>query len=1167
MNRHGRNEIRHPGGTGRTLAEPVPDPQCESPGRSFRWLNVAQFLGALNDNVFKLLVAFYLIGIAAGSPDRILAIAGALFVLPFLVFTPLAGSLADRLSKRNIIVAAKASEVLLMGLGAAAFLLGNGPMLYAVLFGMALQSALFGPAKLGIIPELVPPRALARANSILVAATFLAVVLGTGIAPALGQISAGNYAAAGLACVGIAVAGFLASLPIRRTPPARIRTNADPRGIREALVTLRNLRDDRRLFLAILAAASFSLIGAFLQLNLIPFGMDALGLTQEQSGYLFLLAAVGIGLGALVSGRVSGNGIEFGPVPIGAAGLAVGSILLGLLPPSLVPACLIIVFMGMSAGLFIVPLQAFVQHRSPADRRGRILAASGVLGWTAVLAASGLLFLLGEILHVPSALRFLVVGLLSALVARVSMHILPGTVARFFLLLFGRIGYRVRVYGLENVPRRGPALIVANHVSWVDAIVLMIATPRPIRFLMGRPMYERRGIRWIAPRIGAIPISPKDPPRVLARSLRQARAALDDGDLVCIFAEGALTRTGVLQEFRPGMERIVRGTNHPILPVAIDGLWASIFSYARGRPAHRFPRRIGLPVRVVFGPPIPADTTAESVRETVCELAAEAYAERFADAPVLPEAFVKSARRHWHEKAMSDPRSGNWSYGKTLTAAVALAERIRRDVPEPRVGILLPPTVAGAVVNLAVAFAGKTAVNLNFTASEKAVVSAIEQCGIRTVITSRDLPRRIIRCVPEALLLPIERILPRITPRDRLRAALRARFAPLRAVCATADRNADDVLMIVFSSGTTGDPKGVELTHRNILANVEAIRSIFRVDSDDDVAAVLPFFHSFGATCTLWLPLLAGISVSYQPNPLDAAAVGDTVEKNASTLLFAPPTFLAAYARRVPPAKFASLRAAVAGAEKLRPVVADAFESRFGLRPLEGYGATELAPAATMNIPDVEIDRIRQPGCRPGSVGRPLPGVAVRVVDPETGERLPAGEEGLLLVRGANVMRGYLNRPEETAKAIVDGWYRTGDIARIDPDGFVWITDRLSRFGKIAGEMVPHGAVEEELHRIQNAMERVLAVTSIPDKKRGERLVVLCGPDCADPARLHELMQDRPLPNLWKPALRDYVRIDALPYLGSGKLDLRAVRRMAEEAVARRASAGTPAAREPAGVA
>jgi acyl-[acyl-carrier-protein]-phospholipid O-acyltransferase/long-chain-fatty-acid--[acyl-carrier-protein] ligase len=443
---------------------------------------------------------------------------------------------------------------------------------------------------------------------------------------------------------------------------------------------------------------------------------------------------------------------------------------------------------------------------------------------------------------------------------------------------------------------------------------------------------------------------------------------------------------------------------------------------------------------------------------------------------------------------------------------------------------------------------GKTPVNLNYTAAEASLRSSIEQCGITTIITSKAFLEKMPAMAQLEGLLLLEDILPSISGRDKLLALLKARLLPARLLCAREGFTADSVATVIFSSGSTGEPKGVMLSHHNIMSNIEALRMVFRVNGSDNVCSALPFFHSLGFTGTLWFPLVSGFSAAYHPNPMDGEKIAQMVREHKSTILLATPTFLLAYLRRAKREDFASLRLVITGAEKLKAKVADSFEERFGIRPMEGYGATELAPVITLSLPDVEVGGVRQYGSKEGSVGHPVPGVVIKVVDPDSGVELKAGEAGLMLVKGPNVMLGYLGRPDKTAEAIKDGWYVTGDIGVLDEDGFIRITDRLSRFSKIGGEMVPHGVVEDELHN-RLGQTGVVAVTAVPDEKKGERLVVIYSREAADIETLQRHMAESSLPNLWKPGRDCYVDVESLPILGTGKLDLKGIKEMALAAV------------------
>jgi len=466
------------------------------------------------------------------------------------------------------------------------------------------------------------------------------------------------------------------------------------------------------------------------------------------------------------------------------------------------------------------------------------------------------------------------------------------------------------------------------------------------------------------------------------------------------------------------------------------------------------------------------------------------------------------------------------------------------------VGVLLPPSVPGALVNFAAMLMGKVPVNLNYTLSRESLESCARQCDLKTTVTSKLFLEKI-KIQPPGEVIYAEDLAegPRFS--EKIAALFGALFLPtgvLQRFCGAKRKTTlDDTATVIFSSGSTGEPKGVILSHYNIASNVAQMLQVFMLHENDRILAILPFFHSFGFTVTLCLPAASGIGAVFHPSPLDSRAIGALVSQHSVTMLLATPTFLNAYTRRCTAEDFGSLRIVMAGAEKLPERISIAFEDQFGIRPLEGYGCTECSPVVAVNTYDFRAAQFRQVGAKRGTIGHPLPGIAIRIVDPDTGELRGIGEPGLLLVRGPNVMQGYLNRPEKTAEVLKDGWYNTGDIATVDEDGFLRITDRLSRFSKIGGEMVPHIKVEEKLQEIAQAAEQVFAVTAVPDEKKGERLIVLTTVSEEDLAAILERFAKADLPALWKPREDNFLRIEALPYLGTGKLDLKRLRELAVE--------------------
>ncbi|PYR64205.1 MAG: hypothetical protein DMF91_01045 [Acidobacteria bacterium] len=479
---------------------------------------------------------------------------------------------------------------------------------------------------------------------------------------------------------------------------------------------------------------------------------------------------------------------------------------------------------------------------------------------------------------------------------------------------------------------------------------------------------------------------------------------------------------------------------------------------------------------------------------------------------------------------MADSTGSELTYGKALAGSLALARWIRRRCSNERmVGVMLPASVGGVLANIATLMAGKVPVNLNFTAGREAIASAIEQCQIKTILTSRVFLAKAKIEKPEGACF-LEDVMKDITPAQRI-----------GMLFVDGDRNPDNLATVIFSSGSTGTPKGVMLSHRNVLANIEGMAQVYWVADDDCLMGVLPLFHSFGFTGSIWLPLISGFGVVYHANPMDAGTIGEMVQKYRATLIISTPSFCLGYVRKCSAEQFATLRYAVVGAEKLREPIASAFKEKYGLDLLEGYGCTEMAPAVALNAPDYPA--AGQKGMKPGSVGHPLPGVAAKVVDRDTGQPVAPGKEGLLLVKGANLMLGYLNAPDKTREVLRDGWYVTGDIATIDEDGFIRLTDRLSRFSKIAGEMVPHVKIEETITQILG--DAACVVTAIPDETKGERLVAFYSTKDVPPQTLWSRLSESSLPRLWIPKRDNLYYLDPIPMLGSGKVDLKKVRELA----------------------
>ncbi|MGB4887469.1 MAG: AMP-binding protein, partial [Nitrospira sp.] len=554
--------------------------------------------------------------------------------------------------------------------------------------------------------------------------------------------------------------------------------------------------------------------------------------------------------------------------------------------------------------------------------------------------------------------------------------------------------YRLRIVGQQQVPVTGGALLVPNHISFIDGFLLIASLDRPIRFVVDAQYVNHRLFKPFMRALQVIPISSAGGPRVILRALREAGHALDAGDLVCIFPEGQITRTGNLLPFRRGFERIVKGRAVPVLPVHLDRVWGSIFSFVGGRFVTKWPERVPYPVTVSFGTPVPAETPAHELRRLVRELGEAAWQLRKPTRRPLHQAFISTMRRHPFRLAMADATKPHVSSLQALIGAIALARALKTHWQgQQNVGLLLPSTVAGALTTVAATLAGRTCVNLNYTVGKAGLESAVRQAHLRTIVTSRKFIEKAKLELPEGpTILWLEDIGATIGTRDKLTAAALAALAPLRlleSACGQTGRvTMDHLATIIFSSGSTGEPKGVMLSHFSIDANVQAVSQVLPLAEDDRILGILPLFHSFGYL-VFWYVTLNGAATVFHPSPLDVTAIGELCAKHRLTFLVCTPTFLQLYQRRCTPEQFSTLRVVLTGAEKLPLRLCESFQDRFGIGPIEGYGVTECAPVIAVNCPDFRAAGFFQPASRRGTVGQPLPGVSTRIVDPETFAILP----------------------------------------------------------------------------------------------------------------------------------------------------------------------------------
>ena len=714
----------------------------------------------------------------------------------------------------------------------------------------------------------------------------------------------------------------------------------------------------------------------------------------------------------------------------------------------------------------------------------------------------------------------------------------------FFGRLLVRCFYRVTALGLENLPQGG-FLLLPNHITWVDALVLQLACSRPIRYVIDEEHYHKPILHPILRTLGCIPINTRN-----SRSaIRAAAEKIAEGEIVCLFPEGQLERTGSLLRLQRGYELIARHANAQVVPVWLDQLWGSIFSFQGGRFFTKFPKRIPYPVTIAFGEPVNAEAAnVATVREELLKLGESCFSRRPSLDRHLAEECVRGLKRRPFATAVIDGTDhSELSRSKLLGAAAAFSRYLRKEFSDKRIAIVLPASKGSMLANLAVTLANKVPVDLNFTMGRAANESCCRRANLRVAVSATPFMERLKDFPWPEKILKLDELLPPMK-RQIIFWWIIALLVPARLLLRLLQipkegGHAEAVLL--FTSGTTGDPKGVVVSHRNVVGNVSQFRQLLDARKTDAILGSLPFFHTFGSTVTLWYPLIEGVRIVTFPNPLDAAKCAALIEQYGLTFLLATPTFLRLYLRKAEPEQLRSLRLIIVGAEKLPLDLASHFEQRFQKKVFEGYGLTETAPVVSVNLP--EPTPSAAPTSRLGSVGRLAPGIAAEIREPETKRKLSLFETGMLWLRGPNIFEGYLHDPKRTVEVLHDGWLKTGDIARFDEDGFLYIEGRVSRFSKIGGEMVPHEAIEQkivDLLDLSGRDERPIAVVGVQDEAKGEALVLLSAVDI-DLAELRKKLQDAGVPNLWIP--KHIQRIEAIPVLASGKLDLKKCQQRATE--------------------
>jgi acyl-[acyl-carrier-protein]-phospholipid O-acyltransferase/long-chain-fatty-acid--[acyl-carrier-protein] ligase len=1123
--------------------------------RRFGPLFAVQFLGAFNDNLLKFALLFLAnFGLYAADPARaemLATVATGLFILPYFLFSALAGQLADARDKATLVRCVKAAEIGIMALALAGFWQESVPMLLASLFLMGVHSTIFGPVKYSMLPQHLREGEIMGGTGLIEAGTFLAI-LG-------GQLLGGVIPPweAGLVATGLAVLGFLFSLLIPAAPATAPGLRIDPNIARSTWQILSAARRGRGVWLSILGISWFFAVGAVLLAEFAPLVGNVLQARQEVATLFLLVFSISVALGSVLVNKLLAGQVSARYVPASALALSAFMIDLWLSTSAYVPAVrgatigqflasdgswrilMDLAGIAFAGGMFIVPLYAILQTHSPAGERSRTIAANNIVNAAVSVAmVLALMALLAAGVSIPAIVAIL--GFSTLAVALISCWLLPETLIKSLARLVLRLLYRVEVSGAENMPQPGErAVVVVNHVSFLDGLLLAA-------FLPGKPTFAiHSGIAkawWVRPFLGLFDAFPVDPANPM--SAKAMVRAVKEGRTLVIFPEGRITVTGALMKVFDGPGMVADKSDAPIVPVRIDGAQFSPFSRLRGKVRLRsFPK-----IRLTVLPPrrfaIEGAMSARARRAIAGRRLYDEMSEMiFATSDTSGTLFsgLLDARKiHGRRtKVLEDIKRQPIGYGRLVAGSFALGRALAaKTARKEAVGVLLPNVSAVAVTFFGLQAYGRVPAMLNYTAGLASLTAAWTAAQVRTIVTARAFVEQAKLGATVAALeaqgiaiVWLEDLSAGIGTGAKLRAATTSAFFA-RAVHKRFKVSPDEAGVILFTSGSEGLPKGVVLTHRNLLANCRQLAARIDFNGADVVLNALPVFHSFGLTGGTLLPLLNGVKTLLYQSPLHYRIVPALAYDANATILFGTDTFLSGYARMAHAYDFYSLRYIFAGAERVRDETRAAYADKFGLRILEGYGATEAGPVIAVNTPM---------HFRAGTVGRLLPGIEARL-EPVPG--IVSGKR--LAIRGPNIMAGYFKADAPgVLQPPADGWHDTGDIVSFDGDGFLSIRGRAKRFAKVGGEMVSLPAVESYAAALWPGADH--AVVTRPDARKGEQLVLFTTCPDASPGALQAWARANGATELMIP--RDIRTVEALPVLGTGKLDYVTMSALAAEPV------------------
>lgn len=1116
------------------------------------------FINAFVDIGHKITLQNVVFNEFAGSQQILLmAILNALIIIPFVLFFSPSGFISDKYPKNKIIKYGAFAAIILTSFICFAYYYNLFWLAFTLTLFLGIQSAFYGPAKLGYIRELVNKEKISKLNAWLQSASMIGILFSMGIYSfifdSIYQHNLNSLFIIGLSLVILSTIEFILSFKLPTLTETQI-IEFNKKDYIKGILLKNSFKDFIANKTIILSMIGLSVFWLIMQLMGVAFPAFAQSLNINnvlEVNAILATTGIGIFIGSLLYSYYSKNYIEVGTIPLGALGLVISLYLIITVQNT---NLLYFYFLaaGISGGLFVVPLNSLIQFHAKEELLGTTMAGSNWIQ-SAVMLIGLIVTTILAINNVDQSILMPIILFVAIIGAAYVIYEIPQSLLHFIVKFIFNFKYRLFVHGINNLKSTGSILLLGNHVSWIDWAIIQMASPRKIKFLMDKGIYNKWYLRRFLDLFGVIPISGAN-----KDSLKKIAHYLDNGEVVCIFPEGLITRNGHLSEFKRGFEKILEMAENKnsvsVIPFYINGLWGDQFSRASKILKENWKNR---DIMITFGEEV-INPNADSVKKAVFNLSTKSWLLDNEKRTTIGEEIFNNLIKSKRDFIVKDSTGISLNGKKLLTAAIAFKNIL--SIKEQNVGIILPSTVAGIIINLALLLKGKTLVNLNYTASIDSLKASVEKAGIKTIITSDKFLNKLksknmdlTELFENKEVIKLEEVKDKITKKNKLSILISLYILPkcilkklyLKKTLKT------DTAIILFSSGSEGSPKGVELSHENIIGNIKQITNILNPIEEDSILGILPIFHAFGITVTTLLPLMEDIPVVCHPDPTDSKGIGTLIANNRISIMAATSTFLRIYTnnKKVNPLMFNSLRLVIAGAEKLDTNVRKEFKEKFGKDILEGYGATETSPVASVNIPNILTpDLTIQEGLKIGSVGMPIPGTSFKIVDPIEIDRykkekdslceLHTGEEGMILISGPQIMKGYLLDPDKTNEVVLiednRKWYITGDKGKLDSDGFLTIVDRYSRFAKLGGEMISLTAVEEEIGKCLKDIEYI--AIAAPDSKKGEKIIFVYQGELNE-SETKQLFIKSFQNNLMIPS--EFFKVEILPKLGTGKKDFK----------------------------